>query len=46
MWKIYIVFSDDKEPLSEKRKYFSQGKEYPEPEIKRICQKGCDCSAV
>ena len=25
---------------------FPQRKEYPEPEFKRICQKGCDCSAV
>ena len=34
------------EIISEKRKYFPQRKEYPEPEFKRICQKGCDCSAV
>ena len=27
-------------------RYFPQRKEYPEPEFKRICQKGCDCSAV
>ena len=44
--KIYIVFPDDEKLISEKGKYFPQRKEYPEPEFKRICQKGCDCSAV
>ena len=46
MWKIHIVFPDDEKLISEKGKYFPQGQEHPEPELKRIRQKGCDCSAV
>ena len=46
MWKIHPVLPDDEELISGERKYLPQGKEYPEPELKRICPKGSHRPAV
>ena len=40
------VLPDDEELISGERKYLPQGKEYPEPELKRICPKGSHRPAV
>ena len=39
MRQIDLVFSDDKEPLSEKGKHFPQGQKHPESELKEFARK-------